>query len=190
MIKLTNIRLKKKSKKDQKCNAKIAKKKKNPKLHMALFCDNNFKQFWRPLHSRACSKGLGYQCSTSVKCSVTMCGPGPQLLRFPNEPKVTDSNHYLRLQPQKERASLSTTDRKGIRVLILRYRRKQLDIPSQHFPKTQHWPGHYTAQKSMSHEVQTLPSCLSAFQSEPYLLHSCTKTQPPTNFNCILCSFL
>lgn len=48
-----------------------------------------------------------------------MCGPGPQLLRFPNEAKVTDSNHYLRLQPQKERASISTTDRKGIRVLIL-----------------------------------------------------------------------
>lgn len=154
---------------------------------MALFCANNFKQFWRPLHSRTCSKGLGYQCSTSVTCSVTMRGPGPQLLRFPNEAKVTDSNHYLRLQPQKERASISTTDRKGIGVLILQYRRKQLgsaDIPSQHFPKTQHWPGHYTAQNlkgafhSTSHEVQTLPSCLSAFQSKPYLLHSPTDTTP------------
>lgn len=50
-----------------------------------------------------------------------MCGPGPYLLSFPNEAKVTDSNHYLRLQPQRDYASIPTTDRKGITEFLILY---------------------------------------------------------------------
>jgi len=61
---------------------------------MAFFCDSNFKQFGGLYNLEMYSKGLSYQCSTS---GLVVCGPGPYLLSFPNEAKVTDSNHYLRL---------------------------------------------------------------------------------------------
>lgn len=51
--------------------------------------------------------------------SVTVCGLGPYLLSFPNEAKVTGSNHYLRLQPQRECASIFISDGKGITELLI-----------------------------------------------------------------------
>lgn len=79
------------------------------------------------------SKGFAYQCASSRKRGVSTCGLGPHLLSSPTEAKVTDSNHYLTLQPQRECASISTTDGKGLTEFPHPTRHPKW---SRHFPKT------------------------------------------------------
>ena len=101
-------------KKNQRYYAKRGNKQ-NKKTHIALFCDGNFKQFRKP---ELCSEGLSDPLWVS---GVLLCVDwvGPYLLSFPNEAKVTGSNHYLRLQPQRECASIFTSDGKGITELLI-----------------------------------------------------------------------
>lgn len=171
------------------CKNSQEKKKKHPKLHMALFCDNNFKQFWRPLHSRACSKELGYQCSTSVKCSVTMCGPGPQLLRFPMRPRsliqtiISDGNHRKNVPPlpplTEKESEFSSSSTEG----------------SNQTSRVSTFLKHSTDQATTQHKnpcpMKSRLGHLAFRLSKASLIFSIPiQTQPPTNFNCVLCSFL
>lgn len=168
---------------------KQPRKKKTPKLHMALFCDNNFKQFWRPLHSRACSKGLGYQCSTSVKCSVPMCGPVLSSFAFLMSPRsliqtiISDCNHRKNVPPfpplTEKESEFSSSSTEG----------------SNQTSQVSTFLKHSTDQATTQHKnpcPMKSRLCHLAFRlskaslSSPFLYTDTT----PTNFNCILCSFL
>lgn len=95
MIKLANLRLKKKSlKEDQKCYAKIATHTHtHTKFHMALFCDN-FKQFWKTLHSGAVFQRIGLPVFNLCVGGVLPCVDWVLTsFSFPNEAKVTGANH-------------------------------------------------------------------------------------------------
>lgn len=93
MIKLANLRLKKnKVLKGPEMLCKTIHTHK--KFHMALFCDNNFKQFWKLLHSRAVFQRIGLPvfnfCISGVLPYVDWVLTS---FSFPNEAKVTSLKH-------------------------------------------------------------------------------------------------